>query len=62
MTWQQLEVAAQRAREAGQSWAGFWEQHAADIRACEPWNTRRFHRLRKRLMSIVWGLDGNSTG
>jgi hypothetical protein len=55
-----LEKAAIKAFRSGQSWDAYWQQHGADVRQIEPYNTRNFGRLYRRLMHMV--LCGDTDG
>ncbi|MFZ1935193.1 MAG: hypothetical protein WCB27_01785 [Thermoguttaceae bacterium] len=55
-----LESAAIRAYRRGIGWADFWNQHGDVIRAAEPYNTSRYHRLVAHLLHLV--CSGNLSG
>ena len=52
-----LERAALAAFRRGIGWAGFWEQHADEVRAAKPYSRERFRRLVNRLLSLVTSGD-----
>jgi hypothetical protein len=55
-----LEQAAAEAYRRGTTWSEFWQVHAADVAAAEPYDTRRYHKLVRRLVGLVssGNLDG----
>ena len=55
-----LERTAVDAHRRGLAWSEFWDQHGAAVCAAEPWDRRRFHKLVRRLVSLV--AAGNMDG
>lgn len=54
---QTLERAAIRAHARGACWAEFWSNYGNQVRAVEPYNAGRYHRLVHRLLAIVTSGD-----
>lgn len=53
----QLERVALAAHQRGESWVGLWPSIADDVRQCEPYDRRRYHRLVAKLMSLCLSGD-----
>jgi hypothetical protein len=55
-----LERAAIKAHRRGIGWNDFWHRHADQVRQAEPFNVAAYHRLMRRLLSLVVSgdLDG----
>jgi hypothetical protein len=55
-----LSRAAIATHRRGETWPAFWERHADQIKAAEPYSRERYRRLYMRLLSLV--TSGDSTG
>jgi hypothetical protein len=55
-----LERAAIRAHRRGSCWAEFWEAYGHQVRAAEPFDRGKYHRLVRRLMALL--VAGNEDG
>ena len=60
MTVKHLERLAVDAHRRGWNWERFWTQHGPEVIAAEPFDAGRFHRLVRRLLSLV--VAGNLDG
>ena len=55
-----LERAALDFHRRGVGWTDFWQQHAEQVRECEPFNRARLRRLVNRLLALV--ASGDTAG
>ncbi len=59
MTPRTLERRALKAHSAGQTWDEFWGRNGDHVRAAEPYDVDRFHKLERRLHHLVTCGDGD---